>query len=200
MAGMRQDERLERILETSGRLFGSEGYYGTTVAAVAKEAGVSPKTLYAYFPSKKELFMATRDAALGGLIEDVLEAFTGRPGEQDSFAVMRNAFEAYSDYIRNNRGSARILAEGIAIVDDRIQSEQQAGFAVAVEAVSALMESDVSESRLDLAAEPYATALLLMSFAAMLAYAVMLDLDRKDMGGFDPGYALDLFFDVMRGG
>ncbi len=200
MVCIRDDEKRERILETSRRLFGSEGYYGTRVADVAREARISPKTLYAYFPSKKELFIATRDAALGNLIEDVLEAFAGQHDDLDSFAVMRNVFETYGDYIRNNRGTARILAEGIAIVDERIQSEQQAGFEVAVEAASALMESDVGGTGPDLVAGPYATALLLMSFAAILAYAVMLDLDRMEEGGFDPGYALALFFEVMREG
>lgn len=200
MVCVRDEEKRERILETSRRLFGSEGYYGTRVADVAREARISPKTLYAYFPSKKELFIATRDAALGNLIEDVLEAFAGQPDDLDSLAVMRNAFETYGDYIRNNRGMARILAEGIAIVDEGIQSEQQAGFEVAVEAASALMESDVTGSGTEPLAGPYTTALLLMSFAAILAYAVMLDLDRMEEGGFDPGYALALFFEVMRKG
>lgn len=198
MAGDRPDERRERILKTSARLFGSEGYYGTRMSVVASEARISPKTLYKYYPSKKELFMATRDAAMGNLIEDIFQAMTGQPSELDSFTIMRNTLEAYSEYIRKNRGSARILAEGVAIVDEEIQSEQRANFVVAVEAVSVLMENDVSDERLDLVAEPYTTSLLLLSFAAILAYAVMLDLDRKSMGGFDPVYALDLFFDVMR--
>lgn len=195
---LKVDERRERILTTSARLFGKEGYYGTRMSEVAKQARISPKTLYKYYASKKELFIATRDAAMGNLIEDIFTAMTEQPSEQDSFTIIRNAFQTYSDYIRKNRGSARILAEGVAIVDEDIQSEQRASFATAVEAVSVLMENDVGDGRLRLVAEPHTTSLLFLSFAAILAYAVMLDLDRATAGGFDAAYALDLFFDVMR--
>lgn len=192
------DERRERILKTSARLFGRQGYYGTRMSEVARQARISPKTLYRYFSSKKQLFIATRDAAMANLIEDIFAAMTDQPPEQDSFTIIQNAFKTYSDYIRKNRGSARILAEGVAIVDDDIQAEQRESFAVAVQAVSVLMENDVRDGRLELVTEPYKTSLLFLSFAAILAYAVMLDLDKKSAGGFDAGYALDLFFDVMR--
>ncbi|MHB8895352.1 MAG: TetR/AcrR family transcriptional regulator [Candidatus Geothermincolia bacterium] len=192
------DERRERILRTSARLFGKEGYYGTRMSEVARQARISPKTLYKYFSSKKELFIETRNLAMSNLIEGIFSAMTDQPPDQDSFTVIRNAFRTYSDYIRRNRGSARILAEGVAIIDDDIQSEQRESFAVAVGAVSVLMENDVRDGRLDLVTAPDKTSLLFLSFAAILAYAVMLDLDKKSGGGFDAGYALDLFFDVMR--
>jgi AcrR family transcriptional regulator len=170
------------------------------MSEVASQARISPKTLYNYFSSKKELFIATRDKAMDNLTEGIFAAIMEQPPDQDSFTIIRNALKTYSDYIRKNRGSARILAQGVAIIDKEIQAQQREIFTVAIGAVTVLMENDVRDGRLELVAEPDKTALLFLSFAALLAYAVMLDLDKKSGGGFDAAYALDLFCDVMRTG
>ena len=46
------------ILAAAERLFLSLGYIGTTMDAVAIEAGVTKQTVYRYFPSKVSLFSA----------------------------------------------------------------------------------------------------------------------------------------------
>lgn len=57
----RQQNRLNReraILEAALTVFAAQGYSGTTMDAVAAEAGVTKPTLYSYFPSKEGLFQA----------------------------------------------------------------------------------------------------------------------------------------------
>jgi AcrR family transcriptional regulator len=57
----RQQNRLNReraILEAALRVFAATGYSGTTMDAVAAEAGVTKPTLYSYFLSKETLFQA----------------------------------------------------------------------------------------------------------------------------------------------
>lgn len=197
MAESENDKR-DRILKTAVRLFGREGFYGTHMSEVARQARISPKTLYKFFSSKKELFMATRQAAMNRLVEEIAAVIAEQPPELDGFTVVENALKSYSDFIRKNRGLARIIAESIAVTDQDIQNGQRESFSTAVKAISLLMKGDVTEGRLKLVTGPDKTALLLLSFAAILAYSVLLDLDRKSAGGFDPGFALDLFFEVMR--
>ncbi|HEY5527629.1 MAG TPA: TetR/AcrR family transcriptional regulator [Candidatus Anoxymicrobiaceae bacterium] len=197
MAESENDKR-DRILKTAVRLFGREGFYGTHMSEVARQARISPKTLYKFFSSKKELFMATRQAAMNRLVEEIAAVIAEQPPELDGFTVVENALKSYSDFIRKNRGLARIIAESIAVTDQDIQNGQRESFSTAVKAISLLMKGDVTEGRLKLVTGPEKTALLLLSFAAILAYSVLLDLDRKSAGGFDPGFALDLFFEVMR--
>jgi AcrR family transcriptional regulator len=48
----------ERILEGASRAFAAAGFRGTTVPAIAAEAGTSVGLIYRYFPSKEELFLA----------------------------------------------------------------------------------------------------------------------------------------------
>ena len=57
----RQQNRLNRerqILDAALTVFAATGYSGTTMDAVAAEAGVTKPTLYSYFPSKESLFQA----------------------------------------------------------------------------------------------------------------------------------------------
>ncbi|QYZ70315.1 TetR/AcrR family transcriptional regulator [Neotabrizicola shimadae] len=63
-----RQSRERRILDAALRVFSSMGYSGTTMDAVAAEAGLSKPTLYQYFPSKEQLFqemmLAQRDQML----------------------------------------------------------------------------------------------------------------------------------------
>lgn len=83
----REQNRLNReraILDAALKVFAAAGYTGTTMDAVAAEAGVTKPTLYSYFPSKESLFQAMmlgkRDVMLDvfehpsqdGLVADLL--------------------------------------------------------------------------------------------------------------------------------
>lgn len=50
-----------RVLESARRLFVDHGYAGTTVAAVADEAGVSPETIYVSLGGKRGLLEGVMD-------------------------------------------------------------------------------------------------------------------------------------------
>lgn len=54
----RDPERLQRILATAARQFHEHGLSGTSMDAIAAEAGVSKMTVYSHFPSKGDLFIA----------------------------------------------------------------------------------------------------------------------------------------------
>jgi AcrR family transcriptional regulator len=53
--------RREQLLATALRAFGLNGYRGTSLAAIAGEAGISEAGLLHYFPSKPALLLATLD-------------------------------------------------------------------------------------------------------------------------------------------
>lgn len=48
----RGKQRQQDLLRAAGAVFGRLGYHETTTNAIAKEAGVSPATLYQFFPNK----------------------------------------------------------------------------------------------------------------------------------------------------
>ncbi|HEX4008185.1 MAG TPA: TetR/AcrR family transcriptional regulator [Acidobacteriaceae bacterium] len=51
----RGEQRLEELLRAAAAVFGRLGYHETTTNAIAREAGVSPATLYQFFPNKEAI-------------------------------------------------------------------------------------------------------------------------------------------------
>src|SRR5262245_36815772 len=56
----------QAVLAAAARLFSARGWAGTTIAAVAAEAGTAIETVYAGFASKSGLLTAAIDAAIVG--------------------------------------------------------------------------------------------------------------------------------------
>lgn len=63
--------RKEEILVVAGRLFAERGYSETDIDSVADELQVAKGTIYRYFPSKRELFLATVDDGMRRLHDAV---------------------------------------------------------------------------------------------------------------------------------
>lgn len=74
-AGRRREERAratrERIVDAAVRLFLERGYVGTTVTAIAAEAGVAPATVYQAFGTKHAVLARALDIAIAGDAEPV---------------------------------------------------------------------------------------------------------------------------------
>ena len=69
---LKVDDRRRQLLELGAGLFARHAYDELSMAAIAREAGISKGLLYHYFPSKSDYFQATVAAAaeeLGALTE-----------------------------------------------------------------------------------------------------------------------------------
>ena len=87
--GLRESKKLQTrqaIAATGMRLFVTRGFDHVTVGEIAREAGVSEKTVFNYFPTKEDLFYSRLEAFEEGLLgavrrrepgESVLAAFRG---------------------------------------------------------------------------------------------------------------------------
>ena len=62
----------QALLENAVRRFAADGYRGTSVSDVARDVGLTPAAVYAYFGGKEELFTAAVDADAAALIEGAL--------------------------------------------------------------------------------------------------------------------------------
>ena len=60
------------LLEGAVRRFAADGFRATSVADIARDAGVTPAAAYAYFDGKEDLFTAAVDADAAGLIEGAI--------------------------------------------------------------------------------------------------------------------------------
>src|SRR5919108_262530 len=65
------------LLAAAIERFGRDGYRGTSVAEVARDAHLSGTAAYAYFPNKEALFVAAVDEDTAAVIEQGLSSMTG---------------------------------------------------------------------------------------------------------------------------
>jgi AcrR family transcriptional regulator len=81
--------RQEQILEAATRLFAAHGYSDTDTQLLADDLRIGKGTLYRYFPSKRDLFLAVADRVMRQLrrcIDDVVAGIED-PLERISAAV-----------------------------------------------------------------------------------------------------------------
>lgn len=71
------------ILRAAIVRFGREGYRATSVADIARDAGVGGTVAYAYFPNKEALFLAAVDEDAAAVIHEGLLSVMSNPRVED---------------------------------------------------------------------------------------------------------------------
>lgn len=79
----------QAILQAAVGRFASAGRRGTSVPAIARELGLSPSAVYAYFPTKQALFEAAIDEDAAGLIREALPELLAGSFDRDFTRVFR---------------------------------------------------------------------------------------------------------------
>lgn len=70
---MRKDTK-HRLLNTSERLFAERGFYGVSIAAIAKDMGFSKQALLHHYPTKEKLYGAVLQRISDDFLEQQVEA------------------------------------------------------------------------------------------------------------------------------
>jgi AcrR family transcriptional regulator len=106
-----------RVLDLAISMFGQGGYRATSVAAIARAAGITPAAVFAYWRSKEALFESAVDADAKAVIEEL----TAAPGRDDSqiFDVLSAVDHLYG-ILRHHGLARRILAGEEPEVIDRV--------------------------------------------------------------------------------
>jgi AcrR family transcriptional regulator len=65
---LERETKIEEIVGTAARRVAEGGYGALSVAAIGRELGLSPNSVYWYFPSKDELFVASVRRILAGIL------------------------------------------------------------------------------------------------------------------------------------
>ena len=79
-----REEKSSEIVAIAQRLFLEKGYDGTTMAAIAREAGVATNVVHWYFATKDELFVAALDSLQSEDLEEASERISrSTPGQEE---------------------------------------------------------------------------------------------------------------------
>jgi len=112
-AGKEQEptERRRLILDAAARLFSAEGYDRTSIRDIARNVGLLPGSVYHYFPSKRELFLAVHREGFEHTLERVREAAASGG---DPWECLRRACEAHVEGIVGGTSVDRLAGSNLA--------------------------------------------------------------------------------------
>ncbi len=108
--------RSEQILEAATELFARHGYADTDTQLLVEKLGVGKGTLYRYFPSKRELFLAAADRVMRRLHECI----EGRIQDiADPLEQIAEAIRAYLGFFAEHPDFVELLMQERAQFKDR---------------------------------------------------------------------------------
>jgi len=108
--------RREQILDAAVELFAKHGYADADTQLLADKLGVGKGTLYRYFASKKEVFLAAADRVMRRLRERIDEHIEGIEDPLDRIAV---AIRAYLAFFAEHPDYVELLMQERAQFKDR---------------------------------------------------------------------------------
>src|SRR5258706_12935865 len=97
--------RHKEVLEAARRIFARLGYAAANVEEIAKEAGLANGTVYLYFKSKDEVFIAVLASDIESLTNQTIEGMSAVKTFEDRLTVFLNLRLAY---LQHNQDFLRI--------------------------------------------------------------------------------------------
>ncbi len=95
----KDDEKKAALFEATVKLVNEIGFVSSSVSKIAKEAKVSPATIYVYYKNKEDLLVSTYIDIKRNLSEVVLHNFDNKLPIRD---ILRNVWFNMFEYISNN--------------------------------------------------------------------------------------------------
>ena len=115
-------ETLQRITETGLKLFVENGYEGTTLEAIAAEAGIARRTFFYYFKSKEDILMARQG---GGFVKALKPAMLEQSTDQTPLDAVRNCL---LQLISRYETKESIVVDGLMRSTEALRTRKQAVF------------------------------------------------------------------------
>lgn len=111
-----REQRREEILAAAVQLFAERGYAAADTQVLADTLGVGKGTLYRYFPSKRDLFLAAVDGAmrkLKGAVDEAIE------GIEEPLERMARGMRAYLRFFATHPEYVELIIQERAQFKDR---------------------------------------------------------------------------------
>lgn len=110
------ERRREEILAVATEVFASRGFAGTDVQVIADRLKVGKGTLYRYFPSKEQLFLAAVDRGMQRMDERMERAAAGI---EDPLERLGSAVRAYLAFFDEHPELVELIIQERAAFRDR---------------------------------------------------------------------------------
>jgi AcrR family transcriptional regulator len=109
-------QRSEEILDAAAALFAERGFDGANTQELADRLQVGKGTIFRYFPTKRELFLAAADRVMRRLSERIDGSYSP---DDEPFEQMTKALEAYLAFFEEHPQFVELLIQERALFKDR---------------------------------------------------------------------------------
>ncbi|MGH3531769.1 MAG: TetR/AcrR family transcriptional regulator [Mycobacterium sp.] len=110
--------RRDEIMAAAKEVFARKGFHATTIADIAKEAGLAYGSIYWYFDSKDELFHALMAVEEDALRTHVSAAVAAPPDGETPF---RTAVQATFEFFEADKATVKLLFRDAYALGDRFE-------------------------------------------------------------------------------
>jgi len=102
----RADNRLPRLLDEAARLFGTQGFHGTSVRDIVRAVDMLPGSLYYHFATKEELLAAVYAEGVRRISERAQAAVDGKT---EAWSRLEAACIAHLEALLEENGYAQVV-------------------------------------------------------------------------------------------
>ena len=113
----------EKILKAAEQVFFNSGYANAKMEEIAQASGYSKVTLYSYFASKADLYMAITYRSLQYLIDELYECLNQSKGMNGLNSFMKLA-ESFLNFSITKRNYSDLLLNYLGIVSRSVAGEK----------------------------------------------------------------------------
>jgi AcrR family transcriptional regulator len=108
----RSRETVERILDATARILIADGYAAASTNRIAAEAGVSPGSVYQYFPNKDAIVLATVERMTNQLADEMIEQLRLPQGaDRNPRRAVEAVLSALLDAMEQRRELVHVVVE-----------------------------------------------------------------------------------------
>jgi AcrR family transcriptional regulator len=145
MAMEKQEKRRQMILKAAEKLFARNGFHGTDVEAIAKQAGTAKGTVYNYFENKEDIFLSVLDDGLHELEEQMRLELVN---VDDPVEKIKKGIEIYIYFLADHLHLFKILAGEQAQFGDKFRKRKHEEFFARIGHVELIIGTAIEEGHL----------------------------------------------------
>jgi AcrR family transcriptional regulator len=121
-----KSQRRDQIMAAAKQVFARKGFHATTIADIAKRAGLAYGSVYWYFDSKDELFhalMAAEESALRSHVGTALAAVgTGNGGQEEPLRdFLQRSVQATLEFFEADKATVKLLLRDPYALGERFE-------------------------------------------------------------------------------
>ncbi len=187
-------ERRTNILAAAKEVFAAKGYHATTIADIARAAGLSYGSIYWYYDSKETLFHELMTAEASALQDHIDAAIAGAPGGYGGDVAFRAAVRATFEFYEADAALVKLLFRDAYALGERFEQhlvEIQERFLKEIEEVIRVAQE--RGSIVD--GPPRLIASTIAGLVGQIAHRRLLDDD-----GLEPGVVADFVVSLVLNG